>query len=229
MAADASRVLTLVAALVVTVMMGSSHAYDFYVGGRQGWVQSPSESYDAWAGRNRFQVNDRLVFRYKKGEDSVLVVTEPAYRACDTSNPIRRLDGGDSVFQFDRSGPFYFISGVPKRCQAGQKLVVVVLSPRGGRPRPAAPPLPASAPSPLPPPPAGLPPPAPPPLGAPPPALPPPPAAAGPGGAAPSAPPSELPRSPGQAPPGSSSSSLCAPFQTAVAALALAGATFLFI
>ncbi|MQL70606.1 hypothetical protein Taro_002923 [Colocasia esculenta] len=165
------------------------------------------------------------MFRYKNGEDSVLVVTDPAYSACDTSNPIRQLDGGDSVFQFDRSGPFYFFSGVPKRCQAGQKLVVVVLSPRGGHPRPATRfSLPASAPSPLPPPPAGLP---PPPLGAPPPALPPPPTASGPGGAAPFAPPSELPRAPGQALSGSSS--LCAPFQTAVAALALAGATFLFI
>ncbi|MQL73919.1 hypothetical protein Taro_006276 [Colocasia esculenta] len=182
------------------------------------------------------------LFRYKKGEDSVLVVTEPAYSACDTSNPIRRLDGGDSVFQFDHSGPFYFISGVPKQCQVGQKLVVVVLSPWGRQPEtglaaasrfctfpsasfarrsaaascfctfPSASSAGRSA--------AAF-------AWSTPPALPPLPAAVGLGGAAPSAPPSELPRAPGQAL--SWSSSQCAPFQTAIAALALAGATFLFI
>ncbi|CAA7410211.1 unnamed protein product [Spirodela intermedia] len=121
------------------LMMSSSYAYDFYVGGRDGWVTNPSEGFNHWAERNRFQVNDRLVFKYKKGEDSVLVVNEEDYRACNTSNIVRKLDDGDSVFPLGRSGAFFFVSGDPGRCQAGQRLVVVVLAlRRRSGPSPAA-------------------------------------------------------------------------------------------
>ncbi|MQL99831.1 hypothetical protein Taro_032562, partial [Colocasia esculenta] len=130
---------------VVMVMVGSSQAHDFYVGGRDGWVQQPRESYMQWAERNRFQVNDSLVFRYRPRDDSVLVVSMQDFDACDTTRPIRKFDNGDTIFQFDRSGPFFFISGVPGRCQAGQKLEVVVMS---SRRRPPVPPPPTAAPSP---------------------------------------------------------------------------------
>ncbi|RZR73568.1 hypothetical protein BHM03_00025733 [Ensete ventricosum] len=130
----------------------SSGAYVFYVGGRDGWVSNPSETYDSWAGRNRFQVNDTLVFRYSNGTDSVLVVTKQDYDGCNVSNPIQKLEGGDSMFNLDRSGPFFFISGVPDNCRKGQKMVVVVLAVRnGGKPSPSppSPPPAARAPSPL--------------------------------------------------------------------------------
>ncbi|KAJ8492480.1 hypothetical protein OPV22_014201 [Ensete ventricosum] len=74
----------------VGVLMGlatSSGAYVFYVGGRDGWVSNPSETYDSWAGRNRFQVNDTLVFRYSNGTDSVLVVTKQDYDGCNSVPP----------------------------------------------------------------------------------------------------------------------------------------------
>lgn len=38
----------------------SSHAYQLIVGGKDGWVINPSENYNHWAGRLRFQVNDTL-------------------------------------------------------------------------------------------------------------------------------------------------------------------------
>ncbi|XP_065050159.1 early nodulin-like protein 4 [Musa acuminata AAA Group] len=107
--------------------MDSTEAYIFDAGGRDGWVLHSSESYGDWAKRNRFQVADTIVFKYEKGEDSVLVVSKQDYDAYDVSKPIQKLDGGDSVFKFDRSGPFYFISGTPGNCQRGQKLVVVVV------------------------------------------------------------------------------------------------------
>lgn len=44
------------------------------------------------------------------------------------------MDDGDSVFTFDRSGPFYFISGNKSNCDKGQKLTVVVLSLRNRSP-----------------------------------------------------------------------------------------------
>ncbi|XP_028794645.1 early nodulin-like protein 2 [Neltuma alba] len=105
-----------------------SQAYVFYPGGRDGWVVNPSEDYNHWAERNRFQVNDTMVFKYKKGSNSVLVVNKEGYYKCDKTNPIKKFEDGDSVFKFDQSGPFYFISGTDSYCEKGQKLIVVVLA-----------------------------------------------------------------------------------------------------
>ncbi|RWW43087.1 hypothetical protein BHE74_00051287, partial [Ensete ventricosum] len=92
------------------------------------------------------------VFRYRKDADSVLVVTKQDYDACNGANPIQKLEGGDSEFKLDRSGPFFFISGTPGNCQKGQKLQVVVLAVRNVKPGPSPPaPPPAIPPSPLPP------------------------------------------------------------------------------
>ncbi|KAF4386624.1 early nodulin-like protein 2 [Cannabis sativa] len=131
----------------------SSGAYKFTVGGKQGWVSKPSENYNQWAGRNRFKVNDTIYFKYKKGSDSVLVVNKDDYEKCNTQNPLKKYEDGDSEIEFDRSGPFYFISG--KNCNEGQKLIVVVLA---IRPKPGTTPLPSPGPGARPPvatPPAG--------------------------------------------------------------------------
>ncbi|KAF5460984.1 hypothetical protein F2P56_020815 [Juglans regia] len=122
-----------------------SEAYKFYVGGRDGWVSYPSESYSHWTGRNRFKVDDKLVFKYKKGTDSVLVVNKDDYDKCNTKNPIKKLEDGDSEFNLDRSGPFFFISGNEQNCEKGQKLIVTVLSVRHNNKYP-----PPSSPTPLP-------------------------------------------------------------------------------
>lgn len=70
------------------------------------------------------------VFRYNK-EDSVVVVSQGHYDGCNATDPLLRDAGGDSTFVFDSSGPFFFISGDPARCQAGERLIVVVLAVRG--------------------------------------------------------------------------------------------------
>ncbi|XP_059442835.1 early nodulin-like protein 2 [Corylus avellana] len=130
-------------------LSSSSSAYKFYVGGKDGWVLNPSENYDHWVGRNRFQVNDTLVFKYKKGSDSVLVVkTKDDFDKCNKTNPEKKLEDGDSEFSFDRSGPFYFISGKEQNCEKGQRLTVVVLAVRNHsqNPRPSAPPTPVALP-----------------------------------------------------------------------------------
>ncbi|XP_021894309.1 early nodulin-like protein 1 [Carica papaya] len=95
-----------------------------------GWVLHPSEDYNHWAQRNRFQVNDTLYFRYKKGSDSVLIVTKDDFDSCNIKNPIKSLTDGNSTFVFDRSGPFFFISGNSDNCNNGQKLVIVVMAVR---------------------------------------------------------------------------------------------------
>ncbi|KAH6835543.1 early nodulin-like protein 1 [Perilla frutescens var. hirtella] len=119
----------------------SSYSYQFVVGGKNGWVVNPSENYNQWSGRMRFQVNDTLLFKYKSGTDSVLVVNKDDYDKCNTANPSLKLDDGNSIFKLDRSGPFYFISGNKPNCDQGQKLIVVVLSLR-------TPPSPPKVPSP---------------------------------------------------------------------------------
>ncbi|GER43076.1 early nodulin-like protein 1 [Striga asiatica] len=124
----------------------SSSGFQFNVGGKDGWKINPSESYNHWAERLRFQVNDTLLFKYKEGSDSVLVVDKDDYTLCNTANPIAKSDDGQSTFKFERSGPFFFISGNKSSCGCGQKLVVVVLAVRSSRP-PSPPP---EAPSPTP-------------------------------------------------------------------------------
>ncbi|KAK9284586.1 hypothetical protein L1049_023762 [Liquidambar formosana] len=118
---------------LVLVLMGflcSTQAYKFFVGGKDGWKLNPSENFNHWAERNRFQVNDTLFFNYNKGSDSVLVVTKDDYYKCNTKNPIKALTDGDSVFEFNRSGPFFFISGNAGSCEKDQKLIIVVLAVR---------------------------------------------------------------------------------------------------
>ncbi|XP_023634209.1 early nodulin-like protein 2 isoform X2 [Capsella rubella] len=115
-----------------------SDARKFNVGGSGAWVPNPSENYQSWSGQNRFLVHDTLYFSYAKGADSVLEVNKADYDGCNTKNPIKRADDGASEISLDRYGPFYFISGNEDNCKKGQKLTVVVISPRtlspGGSP-----------------------------------------------------------------------------------------------
>ncbi|KAL2937801.1 Early nodulin-like protein 1, partial [Bienertia sinuspersici] len=103
------------------LLLSSSHGFKFNVGGRDGWVLNPSENFNHWAERNRFQ--------FKKGNDSVLLVTRENYNQCNTKNPLKSIkEEGESEFKFERSGPHYFISGDEDHCKKGQKLIIVVLA-----------------------------------------------------------------------------------------------------
>ncbi|KAF0920135.1 hypothetical protein E2562_033438 [Oryza meyeriana var. granulata] len=135
------------AVLGFAAVVSSSEAYVFYASGRDGWVVDPAESFNHWAERNRFQVNDIIVFMHDdESGGSVLQVTEPDFDACSTDNPVRRLEDvavGRSVFRFDRSGPFFFISGDEDRCQKGQKLYIIVMAVRPTKPSESEAPEPA--------------------------------------------------------------------------------------
>ncbi|CAN4104977.1 unnamed protein product [Withania somnifera] len=116
--------------IVFLSFLSSSLGYKFYVGGKEGWVLKPSEPYSHWARRSRFQVNDTIVFKYKKGSDSVVVVHElDDYVKCNKTSPIHHMKDGHSKLKFTRKGPFYFISGQGDNCEKGQKVLVVVMSP----------------------------------------------------------------------------------------------------
>jgi hypothetical protein len=58
----ARRIAGVVALALLSVLMAATcdAGRDFYVGGHAGWAPNPAEPFNAWAERNRFQVNDTL-------------------------------------------------------------------------------------------------------------------------------------------------------------------------
>lgn len=60
-----------------------------------------------------------------------MLVSKDDYVNCNISNPIKKYNDGQTKVRFDHAGPYYFISGEKGHCEKGQKLTVVVMSPRG--------------------------------------------------------------------------------------------------
>ncbi|KAL6135855.1 hypothetical protein ACLB2K_068080 [Fragaria x ananassa] len=118
--------------LVIFISLGNSlvfSAYEFQVGGIQGWVVPPtndSKVYNDWASENRFQVGNAIRFKYKK--DSVMEVPEEDYKKCNSSHPKFFDNSGNTVYRFDHSGSLYFISGAAGHCEKGQRMIVKVMA-----------------------------------------------------------------------------------------------------
>ncbi|XP_022941055.1 early nodulin-like protein 3 isoform X2 [Cucurbita moschata] len=132
---------------VMALSLHKSEATQFIVGGAKGWGVSMAQTYNQWAEANRFQIGDSLVFNYAADQDSVLQVTQDDYANCSIQAPIKQYSDGHTVFQFDKSGAYYFISGNKANCLKDEKLVVVVLADRTNS---TTLPPPPSAPSPAP-------------------------------------------------------------------------------
>ncbi|CAN8229918.1 unnamed protein product [Cochlearia groenlandica] len=128
-------VLTLVLMLFTTVANADTKPRLILVGGSVGSWNVPNSpnnnnTLNLWAENNRFKVGDILVWKYDLKVDSVLQVTKEDYECCNTSNPIKQYNNGDTKFELEKSGPYYFISGAPGNCDKGEKIVIVVLSER---------------------------------------------------------------------------------------------------
>ncbi|WCJ33109.1 early nodulin-like protein 5 [Euphorbia peplus] len=126
MANTVSSLIWVVLVLAISVVVSS---YEFQVGGLKGWTKPNAndiQTYNVWASQNRFQVGDSLHFEYEN--DSVLIVNATAYEECHVWNPIDAYDDGDTIFEIDRDGLFYFISGHIQHCKAGMKMVIRVLT-----------------------------------------------------------------------------------------------------
>ncbi|XP_022131884.1 early nodulin-like protein 1 [Momordica charantia] len=129
MAGGLSRALL----LLVFLLFSFSEGREMLVGGKNNAWKIPSsqtQSLNHWAETSRFRVGDTLVWNYEEGKDSVLRVGKEDYEVCNTSNPQQKFDDGNTKVELDKPGPFYFISGAKGHCEQGQKLVVVVLTPR---------------------------------------------------------------------------------------------------
>ncbi|XP_059639851.1 early nodulin-like protein 5 [Cornus florida] len=109
-------------------------SFEFTVGDTTGWVVPPSNDtkmYNDWASENRFQVGDSIHFKYRK--DSVMEVSEAEYKKCNSTHPNFFSNTGNTVFELDRSGAFYFISGAAGHCTRGQRMIIKVMSPEDSR------------------------------------------------------------------------------------------------
>ncbi|GLU01237.1 hypothetical protein SLE2022_185500 [Rubroshorea leprosula] len=125
---------TLTSSLVfLSLLLSFTEAGEILVGGKaDAWKipSSESDSLNKWAGSSRFRIGDYLVWKYDGGQDSVLQVTKEAYQSCNTTDPVAEYKDGNTKVKLERPGPFYFISGAKGHCEQGQKLIVVVLTPR---------------------------------------------------------------------------------------------------
>ncbi|KAK9272723.1 hypothetical protein L1049_003100 [Liquidambar formosana] len=107
----------------------SVFSFEFQVGGTNGWVvprANDSKVYNDWASENRFLVGDTVRFKYKK--DSVMEVTDADYKRCNSTHPNLFSNTGNTVYELDRPGSFYFISGVSGHCERGQRMIIKVLT-----------------------------------------------------------------------------------------------------
>ncbi|OIT03746.1 PREDICTED: early nodulin-like protein 1 [Nicotiana attenuata] len=119
--------------LCLLLLIQNGNAYEFNVGGSGDWsvpLDPNANDYNQWAERSRFQIGDSLLFVYPADKDSVLLVTKEDYANCSTAAPIEKYSDGHSIFKFNQSGPFYFISGVHDNCVKNEKLQVVVMADR---------------------------------------------------------------------------------------------------
>ncbi|TVU22775.1 hypothetical protein EJB05_32493, partial [Eragrostis curvula] len=99
--------------LLVLLTASSGAGMDYDVGGgRNGWTKNPAMPL-------KFQINDTLEFKCDKNVDAVLRVNQSHYNACNTTEPLLRLDVGHPRFVFRVSDFYYFISADARRCRDG--------------------------------------------------------------------------------------------------------------
>ncbi|CAK9161739.1 unnamed protein product [Ilex paraguariensis] len=132
----ASHSLSCSVQVVVSLIIFSSlllahhvSSFEFQVGDKNGWGVPPandSKIYNTWASHNRFKVGDTICFKYRK--DSVMQVNVEGYKNCNSTRPNFFSNTGNTIFNLDHAGLFYFISGAAGHCERGQRMIVRVLA-----------------------------------------------------------------------------------------------------
>lgn len=128
-------------ALLLCVSMDGCAAAEYKVGGLDAWGVPPStkpDVYVRWAKSVPVKLGDALFFLYPPSQDSAVQVTAKAFAACDVSDPLLKLEDGNSVFNLTKPGRAYFTSAAPGRCRKGQKLSVDVPGADGKLLKPSA-------------------------------------------------------------------------------------------
>ncbi|KAL5730896.1 hypothetical protein ACHQM5_003680 [Ranunculus cassubicifolius] len=131
------------------LLMQRATATEFKVGGATGWSLI-SYDYNQWAAKNRFRVGDSLLFVYPSDKDSVLQVNIDDYTNCNTASPIKKFTDGNTSFKFDKSGPYFFISGNKENCLKNERIHVIVMADRNSNHSSSPPPMESESPPPSP-------------------------------------------------------------------------------
>ncbi|CAM0870910.1 unnamed protein product [Alopecurus aequalis] len=125
-----SALASLAAALVAALLLVDGCGAAMYkVGGLDAWAPPPStkpDVYVRWGKSLPFKLGDSVWFLYPPSQDSAVQVTAKAFAACDVSDPILKLDDGNSLFNLTEAGRVYFTSAAPGHCRKGQKLSIDV-------------------------------------------------------------------------------------------------------
>ncbi|MBC2899871.1 hypothetical protein CFC21_112688 [Triticum aestivum] len=145
MGTPTTTTLAALPALLLCVSMSSLSgclaAATYKVGGLDAWGLPPStkpDVYVRWSKSVPVKLGDALFFLYPPSQDSAVQVTAKAFAACDVSDPLLKLEDGNSVFNLTKPGRAYFTSAAPGRCRKGQKLSVDVPGADGKLLKPSA-------------------------------------------------------------------------------------------
>ncbi|KAK7330089.1 hypothetical protein VNO77_24275 [Canavalia gladiata] len=143
------NVAILMVVIAAAVLLHSTQAAEYKVGGDTGWTSFPpgGESfYSKWAANFTFKVNDTLVFNFESGSHSVAELTKDNYDKCEVNKNIKVHNTGPARISLTSAGEFYFSCTFSGHCSSGQKLSIKV----SGTSSPAAVPVPVPAPAPTP-------------------------------------------------------------------------------
>lgn len=69
----------------------------------------------------------RAVFKYAKGQHTVVQATAASFGACSQSNSLGTWASGDDRVPLNTSGQWWFFCGVAGHCEQGMKFGVTVL------------------------------------------------------------------------------------------------------
>ncbi|KAE9605311.1 hypothetical protein Lal_00025480 [Lupinus albus] len=106
----------------------SNGAVTYTVGDNIGWTvpNDGASAYVTWASSKNFKVGDILVFNYQKNAHNVEEVTKEKYDSCNHVSSLSIYRNTPKRVTLNKSGPHYFICGVPGHCSVGQKLAINV-------------------------------------------------------------------------------------------------------
>ncbi|XP_030956093.1 umecyanin-like isoform X2 [Quercus lobata] len=124
--------LFMLAAIAACLMMGSVSAMTHIVGGGHGWRLPDNQTFfEEWAKPRTFGVGDRLVFPYRPGSETVVLVKKEDYKECREKDAIDTYYNGPTILDLTKTGHYYFICDIGKHCEAGQKFHITVVKRKG--------------------------------------------------------------------------------------------------
>lgn len=110
------------------------------VGGSYGWRVPPNHRFfQEWAKPRTFGAGDRLIFPYRISLHNVLQVSKKDYDHCTQEEMIAQYPDGPTLVSLNKTGDYYYYSGIGLQCEAGQKLHITVVDGVGSSGMPGTP------------------------------------------------------------------------------------------